>query len=246
MSKNFKWFYFGLACVSFTSLFAIYVLSSELFGVYTLTNVPALAGKLNTQYLSKSKIQNLMQKVGISTYGGQLIVDEIIGQHYQIPKYEVHELIQQAQYINQLQKLRLINGTPMGMYGLDIPSIHSIQKVENMTSAHFLDMDKERRSNYIQSVKYFNKILGPNSYETIGFVRLTVQQVKYLSVLLHTSTLPESYIQSMITRYIGTGSIHKLYEKDIKILAERDECNADFGKGNAECAVEYKLKYLKE
>ena len=246
MPKNFKWFYFGLACVFFTSLFAIYVLSSELFGIYTLPKVPALVGKLNTQRISKSKIQNLMQKVGVATYGGQLIAGEIIGQHYQVPAYEVHEFIQQAQYTNQLQKLRLINGTPMGMDGLDIPSIRSIQKIENMTSAHFLDMDKERRSNYIQSVKYFNKILGPNSYWTIGFVRLTVQQVKYLSVLLHTNTLPASYIPSMITRYVGTGRIHKLYEKDIKLLAERKQCDTDFGKGNAECAVKYKLKYLKE
>ena len=204
----------------------------------TVAHAPYAHSDLNLQRIPSAKLQNLINSVGVNTYGGELVSREIIQQHYKIPMYLYPALVQQAHYTNTLQKLGIINGVPLNMANFKLPSVTVVQKTERTSAGEYMDMagspqtarEALKQETYADSVRWLNRLNNRNYL----LPNLTIKQIQAFNTVLKQYNVRIS-IPDMFTYYLGTQSLVNLYKQDMLSESKATECQRTLGYNNPEC-----------
>jgi hypothetical protein len=207
--------------------------------IHQLSRTQYLPHSLNLNPIPIPTLQNLVKKVGIDSYGGELVSREVIQQHYKIPMYLYQALVKQAQYTNELQKLNLISGMPLGMTRFNLPSAADVQKTERVSANEYLELNRSPHRDfetstsyqrYTQRMKWLIQLCNSNYL----LPKLTVKQVQSFRALLKQYKVPIS-VRAMFTHYLGRNSMVNLYHKDMNRENQATECQRTLGFNNPEC-----------
>ena len=208
-----------------------------------LTNAPYLTNKMDLRPIPLPVLRKLVKRIGVNTYGGELISQDIIHQNYNIPEYLYPAMRQQAKYVNSLQQAKLINGVPLALSRFSLPSAHDIKKVEDTTATKYMALpNSESKNKRIAGVpversvygKLVNRIKTASSPNFLLRNTLSISQLNKFRVILN-KYYSHIRIRELYTHLIGNPYLVAMYHTDVTDIKSVVECHKALGPNNAEC-----------
>ena len=236
-------FYLGTALLvwQFTLLIPFFITNNDV--VHTLEKAPYLQHKLDLKPIPLPVLRKLVKRIGVNTYGGELISQDIIHQNYNIPEYLYPAIRQQANYVNSLQQAKLINGVPVALSYFNLPSAHDIKKVEDTTATKYMALpNSESKNKRIAGVpversvygKLVNRIKTASSPDFLLRNTLSVSQLNKFRFILN-KYYSHIRIRELYTHLIGNPYLVAMYHTDVKDIKSVVECHTALGPNNSEC-----------
>ena len=208
-----------------------------------LTNAPYLTNKMDLRPIPLPVLRKLVKRIGVNTYGGELISQDIIHQNYNIPEYLYPAMQQQAKYVNSLQQAKLISGVPVALSYFNLPSAHDIKKVEDTTATKYMNIpnlqNKTQRRKRLPSDRQAYRHLVYR-IQMVSSPAFLIQNTMPIKQLIKFKTMLKRYnsrikVRAMFTHFLGNQALVKLYNKDTIAMQTADKCHIALGANNPEC-----------